>query len=82
MKPSNCSSPIDFSLACCFAVRVALLNKTPKSYTARCFVLFARCFPFHVAHNCAIEDRGAIEAINKSGVEEKVLEQRGTKLTA
>jgi hypothetical protein len=82
LKLFNCSSVIDFYLAYCFAVRVALLNKTPKSYTARCFVLFTSCFPFHIAYNCVIEVRGAVEATNNSGVKEKVLEQHSTKLTA
>jgi hypothetical protein len=67
---------------------VALLDEAPESYAARCIVLFTSCFTlFDVAHIIVIVIDIVVDSINGvDGVygveEEKVLEQRGTKLTA
>jgi hypothetical protein len=60
IKPFERSSPINFSPACCFAVRETFINKAPESYAAWCLMLSTSCFAFDVSHDCAIEGRGAI----------------------
>ena len=45
-------------------------------------MLATSCFAFDIAHSCTVEGREAVGSVNNGGVKEKVLEQRGTILTA